>query len=96
MKRLITLFISSVCLITAFAQESFTDAYSHGLDLIKAHDYSRAIEVLDRAYEFAPAKSQERSKAIWAKGMALYMTAQNLRMDKDYESAYKKIGRAHV
>jgi len=90
MKRLITLFISSVCLITAFAQESFTDAYSHGLDLIKAHDYSRAIEVLDRAYEFAPAKSQERSKAIWAKGMALYMTAQNLRMDKDYESAYKK------
>ncbi len=90
MKRLITLFISSVCLITAFAQESFTDIYSHGLDLIKAHDYSRAIAVLDKAYEIAPAKSQERSKAMWAKGMALYMTAQNMRMDKDYEGAYKK------
>lgn len=90
MKRLLTIFISFACLITTFAQESFTDIYSRGLDLIKAHDYFHAIEVLDKAYEIAPAKSQERSRAMWAKGMALYMTAQSMRMDKDYEGAYKK------
>lgn len=90
MKRLITLSISTIFLLTAFSQDSFTETYSRGLDLIKAHEYSHAIEVLDKAYEIAPAKSQERSRAMWAKGMALYMTAQNLRMEKDYERAYKK------
>jgi len=77
-------------LLTAFSQESFTEIYSSGLDLIKAHDYSNAIAVLDKAYEIAPPKSQERSRAMWAKGMALYMSAQSMRMDKDYEGAYKK------
>ncbi len=90
MKRVITLTISVMFLLTGFSQESFTDTYSRGLDLIKAHDYSNAIAVLDKAYEIAPAKSQERSRAMWAKGMALYLTAQNMRMDKDYEGAYKK------
>lgn len=88
MKRLLTIFIFFACLITAFAKDSFTDTYSHGLDLIKTHEYSHAIEVLDKAYEIAPPKSQERSRVLWAKGMALYMFAQNMRMDKDYEGAY--------
>lgn len=90
MKRLLTLSFLVMFLLQAFSQESFSDLYSNGLDLIKAHDYNKAIETLDKAYEIAPPKSQERSRAIWAKGMALYMTAQNMRMDKDYEGAYKK------
>ena len=90
MKRLLTLSLLVMFLLTAFPQESFTVMYSNALDLIKAHDYSNAIEILDKAYEIAPTKSQERSKAMWAKGMALYMAAQNMRMDKDYEGAYKK------
>jgi len=77
-------------LLTTFSQESFTDIYSHGLDLIKAHEYAKAIETLDRAYGIAPAKSQQRSRALWAKGMALYMAAQNMSIGKDYEGAYKK------
>lgn len=96
MKRLILLSISFLVVLTAFSQETFTDIYSKGLDLIKAHDYRNAIEVLDKAYEIAPPKSQERSRAMWAKGMALYMTAQNMRMDKDYEDAYKKYADAMV
>lgn len=91
MKRLITLAISVMFLMMVFSQESFTDIYSCGLDLIKAHDYSNAIAVLDKAYEIAPAKSQERSRAMWAKGMALYMTAQNMRVDKDYEGGIQEI-----
>lgn len=64
--------------------------------MIKAHDFGKAIETLDRAYEIAPPKSQERSMALWAKGMALYMTAQNMRMDMDYEGAYKKYADAMI
>lgn len=76
--------------LTVFSQSSFTDLYSRGHELIKEHNYSEAIETLDRAYEMAPVKSQERSKALWMKGMALYRMAQDMRMDKDYESAYQK------
>lgn len=89
MKRLLLFSISVLAVLMVFAQQTFTDIYSHGLDLIKAHDFGNAIETLDRAYEIAPPKSQERSRALWAKGMALYMGAQYMRMDKDYEGAYK-------
>lgn len=89
MKRLLQFSISIWAILTAFSQESFTDIYSNGLDLIKAHDFDKAIAVLDKAYEIAPAKSQERSRALWAKGMAFYMRAQYMRMDKNYEDAYK-------
>lgn len=96
MKRLLLFSIYILLVLTAFSQESFTDIYSNGLDLIKAHDFGKAITVLDKAYEIAPPKSQERSKALWAKGMALYMTAQYMRMDMDYEGAYKKYADAMV
>lgn len=96
MKRIIVFSISIFVLFTAFSRGTFTDLYSHGLDLIKTKDYTAAIETFDKAYEIAPAKSQERSRALWAKGMALYMIAQHSRMDSDYESAYKKYADAMV
>ena len=77
-------------MLTAVSQNTYPVLYSHGLELIKAKDYTQAIETLDHAYEAALAKSQERSKALWAKGMALYMMAQDLQMGCDYEDAYKK------
>ena len=89
MKRLLLFSIYVLAVLTAFTQVSFTNLYSNGLDLIKTHNFSKAIETLDKAYEVAPSKSQERSRALWAKGMALYMSAQYMRMDKDYEGAYK-------
>lgn len=96
MKRLTVLLIFFMALLAVYPQPSFTDIYSHGLDLMKAHEYTSAIEAFNKAYEIAPAKSQERSRALWAKGMALYMIAQHARMDKDYESAYKKYADAMV
>lgn len=89
MKRLLLFSIYVLAVLTAFTQVSFTNLYSNGLDLIKTHNFSKAIETLDKAYEVVPSKSQERSRALWAKGMALYMSAQYMRMDKDYEGAYK-------
>ena len=96
MKRLTIFLIFVMALLAAFPQTAFIDIYSHGLDLMKAHEYMSAIETLDKAYKIAPAKSQERSRALWAKGMALYMIAQNARMDRDYEGAYKKYADAMV
>lgn len=89
MKRLTASVISLLLMLVAFSQETFDDVYSYGLDLIKAHDFSNAIQTLDKAYSLAPEKSRERSRAVWAKGMAYYMNAQYMRLDKDYERAYK-------
>lgn len=94
MNRLVSLSILLLCLLGAYSQDAFTDLYSRGLELMDAHDYVAAIEAFDKAYEAAPVKSRERSKAVWAKGMALYITAQRLRLDEDYEGAYKKYGDA--
>jgi len=70
------------------------DYYSNGLDLMKAQKFEQAIESFEQAYQSAPDKSQERSKALWANGMAVYRIAQNLEMAEDYKEAYARYGEA--
>ncbi len=84
--------IIATCIV--HAQTSFVDCYSTGLDLMKAQKFEQAIDSFERAYQSAPAKSQERSKALWAKGMALYRIAQDLNMAQNYQEAYGKYGEA--
>ncbi len=90
MRYLTAIFFYCLFGLTATSQDSFVETYSHALDLIKAHEYTEAITVLDKAYDIAEPKSQDRSRAVWAKGMALYFMAENLQMAKDYDAAYPK------
>lgn len=94
MKRLTFFLFSIVSIWSVNAQGDFFDIYSNGLDLMKAHKFEQAIESFEQSYQLAPAKSQERSKALWAKGMALYRIAQNLNMAQTYQEAYAKYGEA--
>lgn len=94
MHRIILIILVILCPYQAFGQDPYLESYSLGLDLMKEHQYVSAIEAFDKAYDAAPAKSQERSKALWGKGMAYYAMAQNLNLQQNYEDAYRHYGEA--
>ena len=94
MNKVTILLLAIIATCTIHAQTSFVDYYSNGLDLMKAQKFEQAIESFEQAYQLAPDKIQERSKALWAKGMALYRIAQDLNMAQNYQEAYAKYGEA--
>lgn len=94
MRLFILIILILLCPYVTFGQDPYLESYSLGLDLMKEHQYVSAIEEFDKAYNAAPAKSQERSKALWGKGMAYYGMAQNQNLQQNYEDAYRHYGEA--